>query len=90
MRQIRIRRTIFLRLRSSGNRDWALRNRQVGRNKRDRVIAIRQRANRHCITANIGTALASQITSQRIAINQRTSAYRMCKRRIGRAILLGC
>ena len=90
MRQIRIRRTVLLRLRSSGHRNWALRNREVRRNKRDVVIAIGQRANRHCITTNIGTALASQITTQRIANNQRTSGHRMCKRRIGRTILLGC
>ena len=90
MSEHRIRCTVFLRLRSSCHRDRTLRNREVGRNKRDVVIAICQRANRHCIAANIGTALASQSTGQCTTTYQRTSRYRIVKCWVSCAILLRC
>ena len=90
MSERRIRCSVFLRFRSSCHRDWTLRNRQVRRNKRDVVVAISQRAKRHCIAANIGTALASQCTSECTATYQRTSGYRIIKCWVSCAILLRC
>ena len=68
------------------NRDWSRRNREVGRDKTDVVVAVCQRSDIQCICSNCASRRTRQRSTQRVATFKRPTGDFIQERRVCLAI----
>ena len=71
------------------NRDWSRRNREVGRDETDVVVAVFQRSDIQCIRSNCASRRTRQRSTQRVATFKRPTGDFILERRVCLAIDLG-